>query len=98
MAPAQEQARRKFLRRRAMLRQMWQPIAWRMPPTYLHWHQKQLLATYGPREAGRLTLIIRTLQHPPFATRLRRGRQGPPTSSAVQVNLGPRPLITSGVL
>src|SRR2546425_9647893 len=41
---------------------MWQPIAWFVPPI-LKRRQRQLLATHGPREAGRLSLIIRTLQH-----------------------------------
>src|SRR5260221_5927229 len=41
---------------------MWQPIAWLVPPI-LKWYRRQVLATYGPREAGQLSLIIRTLQH-----------------------------------
>src|SRR5260221_13592917 len=41
---------------------MWQPIAWLVPPI-LKWYRRQLSATYGPREAGQLSLIIRTLQH-----------------------------------
>src|SRR5258708_24507939 len=50
---------------------IWQPIAW-LVPHILKWYRRQLLATYGPREAGQLSLIIRTLQHKP----LRAGRQG----------------------
>jgi len=54
--------------------------------TYLKAMPKQLHVTHGQREAGRLSLII-----PNGST------HGPPTSSAVQVNLGDFAPVTDSV-